>query len=92
MGVPVIRMLIIDDQALLRGSFWVLIETTPDLEVVGEAPRRGGRTPRASRTSDMVLMDARMSGMDGIEATAVDLRFSTGHLGPDPDPLSTQDE
>jgi DNA-binding NarL/FixJ family response regulator len=65
-----VRVLIADDQALLRGSFRVLIETTPDFVVVGEAANGGEAVDLARRERpDVVLMDVRMPGMDGIEAT-----------------------
>ncbi|MEV5573418.1 response regulator transcription factor [Spirillospora sp. NPDC052269] len=65
-----IRVLVADDQALLRGSFRALIETTPDLTVVGEAATglEAVEQARALRP-DVVLMDVRMPHMDGIEAT-----------------------
>jgi DNA-binding NarL/FixJ family response regulator len=65
-----IRVLLVDDQPLLRGSFTYLINSTPDLEVVGEAGsgRRAVELARETR-ADVVLMDIRMPDMDGLTAT-----------------------
>ncbi|MFT4083968.1 MAG: response regulator transcription factor [Nocardioides sp.] len=67
-----IRILLADDQALLRGTFRLLLEATPDLEVVGEAAtgREAVALARATRP-DVVLMDIRMPDMDGVEATGL---------------------
>jgi DNA-binding NarL/FixJ family response regulator len=65
-----IRVLIADDQALVRTGFRVMLEVQPDLEVVGEA--RDGREAIASARAlrpHVVLMDIRMPALDGIEAT-----------------------
>ena len=65
-----VRVLIADDQVLLRGSLRVLLETTPGFEVAGEAGDGAEAVELASRTKpDVVLMDVRMPEMDGIEAT-----------------------
>ncbi|WP_055480431.1 response regulator [Sphaerimonospora mesophila] len=65
-----IRVLVADDQALLRGSFRVLVDTAPDLSTVGEAGTGAEAVELARRElPDVVLMDVRMPGMDGIEAT-----------------------
>ncbi|MBV8993834.1 MAG: response regulator transcription factor [Pseudonocardiales bacterium] len=65
-----VRVLVVDDQALLRGSLRVLIETEPDLFVVGEAGTGAEAVDLAcTEKPDLVLMDVRMPGMDGIEAT-----------------------
>jgi DNA-binding NarL/FixJ family response regulator len=66
----VIRVLVADDQALLRGSFRILVDTAPDLVAVGEAGTGTEAVDLARRESpDVVLMDVRMPEMDGIEAT-----------------------
>ncbi|SDL90645.1 response regulator [Nonomuraea jiangxiensis] len=65
-----IRVVVADDQALLRGSFRVLVDSEPDLEVVGEAGTGVEAVSVArERRPDVVLMDVRMPEMDGIEAT-----------------------
>jgi DNA-binding NarL/FixJ family response regulator len=65
-----IRVLIADDQALIRAGFRVLIDSAPDLEVVGEAAtgRAAVELARSSR-ADVVVMDVRMPDLDGLEAT-----------------------
>jgi DNA-binding NarL/FixJ family response regulator len=64
------RVLVADDQALVRGSFRLLVETAPGLEAVGEAAT-GAEAVELVRTTrpDVVLMDVRMPELDGIEAT-----------------------
>ncbi|GLW66525.1 DNA-binding response regulator [Actinomadura rubrobrunea] len=65
-----IRVLVADDQALVRGSFRLLIDTAPGLVAVGEAGTGAEAVELASRERpDVVLMDVRMPEMDGIEAT-----------------------
>ncbi|HEY1486505.1 MAG TPA: response regulator transcription factor [Micromonosporaceae bacterium] len=65
-----IRVLVADDQALVRGSFHVLVDTAPDLMTVAEASTGAEAVELARREQpDVVLMDIRMPGMDGIEAT-----------------------
>lgn len=65
-----IRIVIADDQPLLRTGFKALIESAPDLEVVGEAGdgREAVRLVKAAR-ADLVLMDIRMPLLDGLAAT-----------------------
>ncbi|MFJ8956772.1 MULTISPECIES: response regulator transcription factor [unclassified Streptomyces] len=65
-----IRVLLADDQALLRSAFRVLVDSEPDMEVVGEASD-GAEAVRLARSErpDVVLMDIRMPGTDGLAAT-----------------------
>ena len=65
-----IRVLLADDQALVRGGFKALLDAQPDIEVVGEVEDGSGAVREATElTPDVVLMDIRMPGMDGLEAT-----------------------
>ncbi|MGA5897790.1 response regulator [Streptomyces venetus] len=65
-----IRVLLADDQALLRSAFRVLVDSEADMEVVGEASD-GAEAVRLTkeRHADVVLMDIRMPGTDGLAAT-----------------------
>jgi DNA-binding NarL/FixJ family response regulator len=67
---PVIRVLVADDQTLVRAGFRVLVDSAPDQEVVGEAGngREAVELARSARP-DVVLMDIRMPVLDGLEAT-----------------------
>ena len=64
------RVLVADDQALLRGTFRLLIDSDPELVTVGEA-ENGAEAVELARAErpDVVLMDVRMPEMDGVEAT-----------------------
>ncbi|MFF3319083.1 response regulator [Streptomyces sp. NPDC003035] len=65
-----IRVLLADDQALLRSAFKVLVDSEPDMEVVAEAADGAEAVALARSTrADVVLMDIRMPGTDGLAAT-----------------------
>ena len=65
-----VRVLLADDQVLIRSGFRALIDSAPDLQVVGEASDGGEAVAQARATrADVVVMDIRMPDVDGIEAT-----------------------
>jgi DNA-binding NarL/FixJ family response regulator len=73
-----VRVVVADDQALVRAGFRVLVDSAPDLEVVGEAADGAEAVDVVLRElPDVVLMDVRMPQVDGVEAT----RRITGHEG-----------
>jgi DNA-binding NarL/FixJ family response regulator len=81
-----VRVLIADDQALVRAGFRMILEAQPDLEVIGEAADGETAVRLAVRgRPDVILMDIRMPGLDGLEATRR-LMATDGQSGPAPRP------
>ncbi len=80
-----VRVVLVDDQALFRAGIRMLVDSQPDLEVVGEASdgREGIEVVRATRP-DVVLMDIRMPVLDGLAATAELLADSPEPGAPSP--------
>ena len=75
-----IRVLLADDQALVRAGLRKILESEPDLEVVAEAADGNEAIEAAARTQpDLVIMDIRMPALDGLEATR---RLSTRPTAP----------
>jgi DNA-binding NarL/FixJ family response regulator len=69
-GTPTIRVLIVDDDALVRSGLLMILGGAPDIEVVGQAvDGRDGIDAARRHRPDVVLMDIRMPRLDGLEAT-----------------------
>lgn len=65
-----IRVLVVDDQELVRSGFRIILESEPDIEVVGEAADGAEAVALAAETApDVICMDVEMPAMNGIEAT-----------------------
>ena len=78
-----IRIVIADDQALVRGGIRMILETQTDIEVVGEAADgEGAVTMTRKLTPDVVLVDIRMPGTDGVQVTRAITRDRTPGTGP----------
>src|SRR5690625_1565335 len=74
-GGPMISVALVDDEALVRAGLSALVHAEEDMRVVGEADDGGGVLDLVRRARpDIVLMDVRMPGMDGIQATSALLR------------------
>ena len=85
-----VRVLICDDQPLVRAGVRTLLGTQPDIEIVDEAPDGAAAVAAADRfRPDVVLMDIRMPGMDGITATR---RITEGGSAPRVLVLTTYDQ
>jgi len=66
----VIRVLLVDDQAMVRAGLRMILDSEPDIEVVGEVEDgEGAAAAVAKHLPDVILMDIRMPGMDGLAAT-----------------------
>src|SRR5690606_3227724 len=69
-GRAMIRVLVVDDQAMVREGFTALLNADPEIQVVGDAADGSAAVTAARRLQpDVILMDVRMPEMDGLEAT-----------------------
>lgn len=78
-----IRVVVAEDQALIRQSFARLIDSHPDMKVVAEVAN-GADAVRHAASADVIVMDVRMPVMDGIEATRRIVRKGASAAGKDP--------
>jgi len=90
--MTLVRVLLADDQALLREGLRMMIDSQPDLQVVGEAADGGEAVTLASRLEPhVVVMDIRMPVMDGVEATRRICAARSGSVTPKVVVLTTFD-